>query len=219
MPGRKAPEERRREEILRAAFAVAARDRLPAVTARAVAAEAGVSSGLVFFHFDSIDKLLVELLDWMLVRASNAIGREPTTGDSVDPGERLMAAVGRDIGRLPRERERVEVFFDFWVLGARHPVIRRRLRTALDRYRSSFVELSKAAVDADPERYAGITPEGLATVAASFVQGSALQIVLHPAEFDVRRSVATLAALVRHPVPALAFAQLDSSKNLQGAAP
>src|SRR5687767_14794514 len=97
VPGRRSSEERRREEILRAAFAIAARDRLPAVTARAVAAEAGVSSGLVFFYFASIDKLLVELLDWMLARASKAVDRAPVITDSVDPGELLMAAVGRDI--------------------------------------------------------------------------------------------------------------------------
>ena len=219
MPGRKSSEEDRREGILRAAFAIAARDRLPAVTARAVAAEAGVSSGLVFFYFGSIDKLLVELLDWMLLRATDAVERGPVISESVDPGERLMAAVGRDIGRLPRQRERVEVFFDFWVLGARHAIIRRKLRAALDRYRSSFLPLAEHAVRVDPDRYAGVTAEGLATLAASFVEGSALQIVLHPSEFDVRRSVATLAALVRHPVPALAFAHLDASNDPQGAAP
>ncbi|NUQ19798.1 MAG: TetR family transcriptional regulator, partial [Gemmatimonadaceae bacterium] len=51
----RAPAERRREDILRAAFAVAARDRLDGVSARAVAAEAGVSAGLVFFYFESFD--------------------------------------------------------------------------------------------------------------------------------------------------------------------
>src|SRR4028119_548076 len=101
MPGRKIPEEQRREGILRAAFAVAAREGLAGVqaravggggggrggaerrraafavaareglagvTARAVAAEAGVSSGLVFFHFGTVDALLAALLDWLLAR-------------------------------------------------------------------------------------------------------------------------------------------------------
>ena len=72
MGGRKQPEEQRREEILRAAFVVAARDRLTGVTARAVAAEAGISSGLVFFHFESVDALLGELLDWLLDRTQVA---------------------------------------------------------------------------------------------------------------------------------------------------
>jgi AcrR family transcriptional regulator len=66
MPGRKAPEEQRREEILRAAYRVAARERLAGLTGRAVAAEAGVSSGLVFFHFGDRDGLLVALLEWLL---------------------------------------------------------------------------------------------------------------------------------------------------------
>ena len=58
MPGRKVPEEQRRLEILKAAYRVAARDRLTGLTAQAVAAEAGVSKGLVFFHFGNRDALL-----------------------------------------------------------------------------------------------------------------------------------------------------------------
>jgi TetR/AcrR family transcriptional repressor of bet genes len=90
------------------------------------------------------------------------------------------------------------------VLGTRHPLVRGRIRGALDRYRDSFLPLAQAVVESDPERYAGITPEGLAEVAASFVEGCALQVVMDPARFDVERSMATLAALVRRPASALA---------------
>ena len=45
MPGKKALEETRREDILRAAYDVAARQGLEALTLRAVAARADVSHG------------------------------------------------------------------------------------------------------------------------------------------------------------------------------
>ena len=203
MGGRKAPEEQRREEILRAAFVVAARDRLTGVTARAVASEAGVSSGLVFFYFRSVDWLLVELLDWLLRTTLVAGELAFLVATEADPAARMMAVVRRDIERLPRQRARVELFFDYWVLGTRHPEIRNRIRKALDRYRDAFRPLAAAVVQGDPARYAGITAEGLATVAASFVEGCALQVVMDPDRFDVERSMTTLSALVRAPAASL----------------
>lgn len=203
MGGRKAPEEQRREEILRAAFVVAARDRLTGVTARAVASEAGVSSGLVFFYFHSVDGLLVELLDWLLRTTLVAGELAFLVAAEADPAARMMAVIRRDIERLPRQRARVELFFDYWVLGTRHPEIRNRIRKALDRYRDAFRPLAAAVVQGDPARYAGITAEGLATVAASFVEGCALQVVMDPDRFDVERSMTTLSALVRAPAASL----------------
>lgn len=204
MPGRRAPEEERREAILRAAFAVAARERLGAVTARAVAAEAGVSAGLVFFYFESVDKLLVELLDWLLAHTLVAADTPDRLSEVTDPGARMMLAIRRDVEWLPKQRERVELFFDYWVLGTRHPAIRRKIRRALNRYRDAFEPLARALVDSDPERYAGMSAEGLASVAAGFVEGCALQVVMDPTEFDVERSMTTLAALVRAPASSLA---------------
>ena len=201
MPGRKVPEDVRREAILRAAFRVATRERLGGVTARAVAAEARVSPGLVFFHFESIDGLLVALLDWLLEHTIVAGEIAHVIGAVTDPpAGRMMAVIRRDIERLPRSRGRVELFFDYWVIGTRHDEVRAKIRGALDRYRASFLPLAESVVRDDPARYEGVTPEGLAAVAASFVEGCALQIVMDPAEFDVERSMATLAALVRHPV-------------------
>ena len=204
MPGRRAPEEERREAILHAAFQVAARERLGAVTARAVAAEAGVSPGLVFFYFESVDKLLVALLDWLLAHTIVAGDTPDRLAHVTDPAARMMLAIRRDVEWLPRQRERVELFFDYWVLGTRHPAIRRKIRRALDRYRDAFTPLARALVDSDPERYAGMSAEGLASVAAGFVEGCALQVVMDPKQFDVERSMTTLAALVRAPASTVA---------------
>jgi AcrR family transcriptional regulator len=198
MPGTKAPEDERREAILRAAFRVAARERLTGLTAQHVAREAGVSKGLVFFHFGSRDGLLVELLDWLLehtvvARADDEVRALPT------PQERLLEVIRRDVEALPRQRERVELFFDYWVMGTRHPGVRDSIRAALDRYRDALRPLASEVVAADPERYAGITADGLAGVAAGFIEGCALQVVMDPERFSVARSLDTLRALVARP--------------------
>src|SRR5687767_11445787 len=103
MPGRKEPEDKRRDAILRAAYTVAARERLGGVTARAVAAEAGVSSGLVFFYFESIDNLLVALLDWLLERTIPRAQPAESAGDAVatDHATRLIGTVGAAVRLLP----------------------------------------------------------------------------------------------------------------------
>ena len=203
-PRRRAPEEERREAILQAAFVVAAHGRLGAVTARAVAAEAGISPGLVFFYFESVDGLQVALLDWLLAHTIVAADTPDRLAEVSDPGARMMLAIRRDVEWLPRQRDRVELFFDYWVLGTRHPAIRRKIRRALHRYRDAFEPLARALVDSDRDRYAGMTPDGLASVAAGFVEGCALQVVMDPTQFDVERAMATLAALVRAPASSLA---------------
>lgn len=198
MPGRKAPEEQRREEILKAAYRVAARERLAGLTGRAVAAEAGVSSGLVFFHFGDRDGLLVALLEWLL--EVTVVGPElPALLEGRTAEERMMSAIRRDVERLPRQRERVEMFFDFWVMGTRHGEVQRMIRAALERYRAAFRPLAQAVVDAEPDRFAGVSADGLAAVAAGFIEGCALQVAIDLEHFDVDAYMRTLHALVSDP--------------------
>ena|SRR5829696_422099 len=196
MPGRRAPEDQRREAILAAAFAVAARERLTGLTARAVAAEAGVSSGLVFFYFKSRDALLHALLQWLLARTIVAGEVAQLAADVANPKARMFAIVARDVERLPKQRARVELFFDYWVLGTRDDDIRRSIRAALDRYRDAFLPLAEAVIREDPARFPNTDPAGLAGIAAAFVEGCALQSVMDPERFDVRRVMRTLAGLL-----------------------
>ena len=204
MGGRKLPEEERRAAILRAAYAVAAREGLAGVTARAVAAEARVSSGLVFFHFGEKDALLAALLDWLLARTLVA-GELPTAAllaslpPDVTPAERMLAVVRRDLMALRRARSRVELFFDYWVLGTRDPVIRQTIRAALERYRASFLPLAEAVVAEAPWRWGPDGAASLASVAASFVEGNALRAVHDPSGFDADRAMTALVALLRTP--------------------
>jgi len=206
MPGHKAPEEQRRAAILRAAFVVASRERLEGLTVRKVAAQAGVSPGLVHFHFGEREALLVALLGWLLRHTVPAgelrdILDAPAFVDAA-PRTRLLALVRRDIEHLPRRRDRVELFFDYWVMGTRNPAVRATIRRALDRYRDAFLPVATDVVRAEPDRYEGVTPLELAAVVASFVEGCALRVVLTPDDFDVGRYLAAVQALVDRPAAA-----------------
>lgn len=196
MAGKRSPEMARREEILRAAYAVASRERLGGLTIRAVASEAGVSAGLLLYHFESKDGLLIDLLDWMLAHTivAGEINRHPPAGSS--PVVWLLAVVERDLEHLLRQRDRVELFYDYWVLGTRHPVIRRLIRRALNRYRHAFLPATAAVIAAYPEHYRGVSADDLAGVCAAFIEGCATQTILDPDHFDAVKAMATLRSMV-----------------------
>ncbi|WP_412069591.1 TetR/AcrR family transcriptional regulator [Rubrivirga sp. IMCC43871] len=194
MPGPKAPEDQRRDELLAAAYRVAARDRLGGLTTRAVAKEAGVSNGLVFFHFGSREGLVLALLDRLL--ATTVLAPGTSGSDDVSPVLHLLYTIERDVEGLPGNRDRVALMIDFWVMGTQHPDVRLKIRKALDDYREAYVPLTAAAIASEPGRYPGVTPESLAAVATGFIEGCALQVVMDPERFDVPAYLSTLRALV-----------------------
>jgi len=195
MPGQKKPEETRREQILAAAYQVASHKGIDGVTLRAVAAKAKLSHGLVLFHFKRKDQLLKALLDRVLAETSElhaapAIGRLPA------PLDRLRALLRQEMDRLGHNPRRVRLFYDFWVLGTRNPAIGARIGAELDRYRESYRDVIRDVIDAEPARFAHVTPDGLATVIVSFVNGCAVQAMIDPKHFDIDQYLAAADGLL-----------------------
>lgn len=204
MRRRRASEEVRREQILGAAFEVAAREGLGGLTVRSVAAEAGISHALVLFHFGRKELLLEELLEWLLsatgvLEVSDEVARLPRALD------RLHALLHQEMVRLSREPRRTRLFFEYWALGAREESIRARISAELERYRAAFRGNMEELLLAEPATFAGVTAEALAAVAVSWIQGCAVQAMNDPDHFDtdaylaaVRGMVAQLAGAARH---------------------
>jgi AcrR family transcriptional regulator len=195
MPGKKIPEERRRELILEAAYRVALRQRLAGLSTRAVAAEAGISNGLLFFHFRSRRVLLLALLDWLLAETILRRAADRSTA-SEHAAARLAAEIRGAVEELTQVRGRIGLFFDYWFLSAQDEVIRKRIRSALKRYRDSYLPLTRAAIAEQPARYADVTAESLADMATSFVEGCALRLVVEPGSYDVKAYSTVLTVLL-----------------------
>lgn len=197
MPGKRLPEEERREEILVGAFRVAIRDKLRGLTVRAVAEEAGVSKGLVFFHFEDKEKLLLALLEWVLERGPRVeVPPEVAADGTSHPARRLLNLLHHQVAGLPERRHRVELFLDFWVMGTSMPETQERIRGAFDRYREEFLPYTRAVVEALPGQFDEDGPEGLAAVIVSFIQGCALQLMADPDRFQVDRYMRAVEGLV-----------------------
>jgi AcrR family transcriptional regulator len=179
----RAPEEVRREQILRAAFDVAAKNGLSALTVRAVALEAGLSHSLVLFHFKRKDLLVRELLGWLLattsvLEVSEDIARFPRALD------RLYALLQQEMSRLSNDPRHIRLFLEFWALGVREEPIRAQISQELERYRSAFRIHIEELLQAEPATFSGITADGLAAVAVGWIQGCAVQAMIDPEHFD-----------------------------------
>jgi AcrR family transcriptional regulator len=195
MPGKPAPEEVRREQILRATFEVAARDGLGGVTIRAVAAEAELSHALVLFYFGSKDRLVTELLEWLIantsvLRVSAEIGRLPRALD------RLQALLEQEVSRLSREPRETRLFFEFWALGAHRAPIRRRIGEELERYRATVRALMMELFDAEPATFAPVSADAMAAVVVSWIQGCAVQAMIDHERFDTAAYLAAVRTVV-----------------------
>jgi len=196
MVRRKVSEETRREDILRAAYDVAARQGLEALTLRAVAARADVSHGTVLFHFKRKNELVASLLDRVLY--ATAVLRIPDAVSQVTrPSERMHALLRAEMDRLSTDPRHFRLFLDYWTIGVRNTTIRQRIRIVLEEYRAAFGGLAQAVVagefDVPLSRVANVsgtpvaTAEGVAAVAVSLIHGCALQAVIDPKGFDVRQ--------------------------------
>jgi AcrR family transcriptional regulator len=194
VPGTRATEAVRREQIISAAFELAASGGLRAVTVRDVARKAGMSGGLVIFHFGAKDRLVLALLDWVLANTmSLVLGPEPLA--IADPLERLTAVVRQEMSRLSREPRRNRVFFEFWSEGFWNRPVRTRMQRDLDRYRAAFRPLVDDVLQRHSERFSGVDAAGLTTAVVSFIKGCAVQSMIEP-RLDVDAFLAAVESLL-----------------------
>ena len=195
MSRRRIPERERREQILRAAFDVACRDGVRGLTLRTVAAKARVSHALLLFHFGTKERLVHELLDWVIasttvLHISEDVAHFPHARD------RLHALLQQEMARLSHQPEQTRLFLEYWALGARHEEIRTRISAELERYRTAFRTIMEELLLVEPLTFAGTTADGLAAVAVSWIHGCAVQAMVDPKHFDTDEYLAAVQGMI-----------------------
>lgn len=124
-----------REALLRATITVVARGGLRALTYRAVAAEAGVSHGLVRHHFGTRDQLIAEALDYAVTESLRATSM---FDDVTDAG-----AFAAGIDTLAQREGDTQAFQYELLLEARR---RPELRVHAQRYYDAYREANAASL-------------------------------------------------------------------------
>lgn len=203
MPGTKANEAVRREQIRAAAYGLAAESGLRAITIREVAERAGLSPGLVLFHYGSKELLMQAVLNCVLeTTTALRIGSEIAAIEA--PGEQLLALLRQEMARLSGEPLLTRLFFEFWSAGLWDPAIGARMKQELDRYREAFRPMAEEVLNADPDLFPGATADGLAAVIVSFIKGCSVQSLIEP-DLDIKGFLGAaeglLAQLLRIPAP------------------
>jgi AcrR family transcriptional regulator len=148
-----------RERILDAAVKRIASDGIDDVRIARIAMDAGVSTSLVHYHFETREALLEQALDYSFELAGDVrIGDEE--GDAPDHTRRLAAMVDQCLP-LPELRDDWILWVELWLRATRHPELRPTASRLYGRMRKWFAEAIRAGAEAgefdrdvDPERVA-----------------------------------------------------------------
>jgi TetR/AcrR family transcriptional repressor of bet genes len=185
MPGRKASEDERREQILKAAHEVALRRGIDGLTVRAVAARAHLSHGLVLFHFKRKDQLGLALLDRVL-ETTMSLRVPDDIGAIRNPRERLQALFRHEMHRLSGEPRRIRLLLEYWARGAHNALIRGKISAGLDRYRAAFEAMAEEAG----------APDGVGAAVVSLIIGYPVQATIDPAQLDINDYLASVEGII-----------------------
>jgi AcrR family transcriptional regulator len=141
---------------------VVARDGFDGVTYRSVAAEAGVTHGLVSYHFKTREAMIHEALKWAVEHTLEAAHLTASTG---------LDDFGSDVPRALDDSPEEAVFqFELLLRALRSPDLREDVRKSYDDYIAAIAE-SLASF--------GIDDEAIARVVFAALDGLALQHFLY----------------------------------------
>ncbi len=124
----------RREEILTATIDEIERRGMSALRVSDIAASLGVSSGLVFYHFDTKDALLVAALEFAVVR--DAVRLDKALAKDGNPIERLRHVL-TSYGPTGAAHGWT-LWIEAWSTALREPPIRASLRKLDERWREAL---------------------------------------------------------------------------------
>lgn len=120
-PPRKAPRDVRRQQLIEATLAVLATKGYAALTVADVAKHAGLSPGIVIFHFSTKDHLLAETLRFLAIEyRDHWSNRMRAAGAS--PAEQLKAILLSDFDTDVFTSERLAAWIAFWGEAQGRPV-------------------------------------------------------------------------------------------------
>lgn len=161
----------RRETVIRAAYKVMARDGVHRVPLHQIATEAGVSKGLLIYHFSTKDGLVLASLEWVLAATEARIRRR--LAESEDPN----AAISDVIDAIWVDPEANRDFFRFYLDGVEHQARSPQFDEFADKGRSMMNSFYRELIVAGVER--GVLRVDDPTVAAiqmrAVIEGMFLQ--------------------------------------------
>jgi AcrR family transcriptional regulator len=189
-----------RERILAAAVERIASDGIDELRIARVAMDAGVSTSLVHYHFETREALLAEAIEYSYELAADVrLGEE---GEFADHGERLAAMVDQFLP-YPGVLERDWILWiELWLRAVRHPELRPTAARLYARLREWLAHAIAAGVEAG--QFQDVEPERVADRVIALADGYGVRVLIEELDIEeARREI--LADLARQ----LGVAELD----------
>jgi AcrR family transcriptional regulator len=174
-----------RERILAAAVNRIASEGIEEVRIARIAMDAGVSTALVHYHFETREALLAEALEYSFEHAGDLrIGDEAALGAS--HAERLAQMVDQCLP-LDEWLERDWVLWvELWLRAVRHPELRPTAEELYRRMRDWFAAAIAAGVEAG--EFTRCDPEDVADRALALIDGFGIRALLGDSEIPLDRA-------------------------------
>ncbi len=178
--GRKASKEVRRRQLIEATIDVLARRGFADLTLADIADRAGLSRGIVNFHFESKDKLLIETLRFMAQAYrdhwQSAVGR---AGRSA--AEKLWALVAADFDKAVCNRKYIAAWSVLRAEAKSRPLYRAICGEHDEAFQEALVDLFAQITAADGGQY---NARQLALGLDCLLEGLWLQILMQPSDLS-----------------------------------
>jgi TetR/AcrR family transcriptional repressor of bet genes len=177
---RTAPPEARRKQLIEATITCISKYGISGTTLTTVTKEAGLSLGLVNFHFKSKDALLTETLK-ALAEEHRAIWMQALERDDLSAADKLSAIIDAQFHPRICNRKKLAVWFAFFG-EATH---RKSYHLT-----SSHIDIERQEISADLCReivaeggYAGADAKGVSLTLEGLFDGFWLNMLMYPAKF------------------------------------
>jgi AcrR family transcriptional regulator len=164
-----------RERILAAAVRRIASEGIDGVRIARIAMDAGVSSSLVHYHFDTREELLGQALDYSYERA----GTNRTEVDQIPDAthaQRLAAVVEQCIPTTPELQEDWLLWMELWLRAVRHPELAPVAEGLYARLHAWFADELAAGITAGEFRSCDV--DGLADRTIALLDGLGVRVLI-----------------------------------------
>ncbi len=210
MTGAAATDRGARERILASAVERIARDGIDGVRIARIAMDAGVSTSLVHYHFETREALLEQALEYSYELAGD-VRLGAGEGDALESVQRLAAMIDQFLP-YPGILERDWILWvELWLRAVRHPEMRPTAARLYARMRDWFAEAIATGMERGELDAKGADPERIADRVMALADGYGVRVLF--GDLDVEHARGEIWAALAHDLglPAEAPPPLDQA--------
>jgi AcrR family transcriptional regulator len=177
---------RRRQEISQATLRCLARDGYDRLTMKALAAEAGVSQGILHYYFQDKIAILIAALEAVSAELEQRLAQDQAHA-SLDAAQRLRAVIETCLTTAVERPEIWRVYLQFWGEMLHDPRLAARNAALYTKMRRQMAGLLTQGIRAGVFRRVNVTQA--AAVIVGLMDGVALQLTFDPPALPLNTAV------------------------------